>query len=103
MPSLGSIYVIAFDSGNIKVGAGADGVRRLREHRANAAGYGVKAIAEWASPPHPGFEANEQLLIRICTALADQRIGREYFTGLDFDFVQRTARWMSDKSANRSL
>ncbi|MGV9380022.1 GIY-YIG nuclease family protein [Nonomuraea sp. NPDC003707] len=95
MKDLQSLYVIAFDSGVLKVGRSADPVTRLRQHRSDARKHGYMDIAEWFSPPYPKALQHERALLHLCHAEGTLREGREWFSGLDYDYVQRWAQVLS--------
>jgi hypothetical protein len=85
------VYVIAFDSGTLKVGRAADARGRLATHRREAARHGVKTTAEWCSPPCSARQAEhyERQVIAYCTSRGTLRAGSEYFSGLDFPEVRQ--------------
>lgn len=87
------IYVIAFDSGTLKVGRAADVVARLGTHRREAARHGVCVAAQWCSAPCSESEAvlYERQLVALCASRGTLRAGTEYFIGVDFDEVQSHA------------
>lgn len=89
---MGHIYVIAFDSGTVKVGRAADAAKRLAKHRNEAARHGVTATTEWSSPPHTDDAETEQKLIQFCREHGTLQPGTsEYFVGLDFVAVREFA------------
>jgi hypothetical protein len=92
------IYVIAFDSGTLKVGRAADGARRLATHRREASRHGVAVVSEWCSPPCGGRATAfyERELIAFCETRGTRRAGTEYFTGLDFSEVRKLAKELVD-------
>lgn len=94
------IYVIAFDSGTLKVGRAADAVARLSTHRREAARHRVGVTAEWHSAPRGEFEAvqYERLLIDFCASRGTLRAGQEYFCGLDYEEVQALAETLAGAS-----
>lgn len=91
------LYVIAFDSGTIKVGRAADVTARLGTHRREAARHGVSVIAEWYSAPCGEWAAMryEQRLLDACASRGTLRAGQEYFSGLDFEEVRVLAETLA--------
>ncbi|GGT10527.1 hypothetical protein GCM10010156_78290 [Planobispora rosea] len=90
----GFIYAIAFDSGILKVGQGIDALRRIGNHRRNAAFHGVGVVNEWVSPPHVEYAANERKLIEFCSTrgIREGNGRSEHFTSLDFATVTAFAQ-----------
>lgn len=87
------IYVIAFDSGTLKVGRSADAVGRLRTHSREANRHGVGVTSQWHSAPCSAREAvlYERQLIAFCASQGTLRAGTEYFAGLEHGEVQSFA------------
>lgn len=94
------IYVIAFESGTLKVGRAADGLSRLATHRREAGRHGVEVVDEWCSPPCGENTAvlHEQSLLTFCASKGRLRAGAEYFEGVDFVEVVQFAEELIAKS-----
>lgn len=90
-PALSSLYVVEFDQGTIKVGYSATPVERIAAHVYQAGQFGIGAVRQWVSEPHPTAYKVERTLVWWCKRLAVGIHGSEWFTGLDFDEVQATA------------
>ncbi|WP_405149376.1 hypothetical protein OG589_14325 [Sphaerisporangium sp. NBC_01403] len=93
----GQIYVIAFDSGTLKVGRAADAQARLAMHRREAARHGIGVTSQWCSAPCSQHEAvlYERQLLAFCASRGTLRAGAEYFVGLEFDEVQGLAETLA--------
>lgn len=91
------IYVIAFDSGTLKVGRAADGANRLATHRREAARHGIGVTSQWCSTPCSEHAAvlYEKQLIAFCSSQGTLRAGTEYFVGVEFDAVQSLAETLA--------
>lgn len=76
----GHLYVVAFDSGVIKVGKAGNAESRLAAH----AKTGL-IRASWTSPRHLDCSKTERQLIAFCNEYGHLYGGREYFTGIAFD------------------
>jgi hypothetical protein len=85
---VGYLYVLRFSTGTIKVGQTVDLGRRLREHRRDAAAFGVAITDLWISAPLADFLRAELELVRLC-ASTGQRFKQEYFR--DIPFAQAVA------------
>ncbi|MBG0826074.1 hypothetical protein HS048_36005 [Planomonospora sp. ID91781] len=100
----GFIYVVAFDSGTVKVGQAADAATRLAAHRRDAARHGIKVAAEWSSSSHDAFLANERKLIDFCRQKGTPQAGSsEYFIGLEFTEVRDFAAQLSQHNSQTSF
>lgn len=84
------VYVLGFSTGSVKVGQSFDPARRIREHRRDAAAFGVVLVSFWVSPAHHNYLDNEVALIDGCAAVSD-RVRREYFTGIKFTAAVKIA------------
>jgi hypothetical protein len=82
----GCLYVVAFDSGVVKVGKAGNAERRLAQH----AKAGV-IRASWISPRHIDCGKTERQLIAFCNEHGTLHGGREYFRDISFDLVRAYA------------
>lgn len=76
----GYLYVVAFDSGVVKVGRARNAESRLRAH-----GKTGLVVASWSSPYHLYINKTERKLIAFCDAHGTLYGGREYFRDISFD------------------
>jgi hypothetical protein len=90
-PGEGCVYVVAFDSGLLKVGQTARPVQRIASHASAAATHGVTLTSTWLSGPHANTTENERALITYCRERAATQHRFEYFGGLDFDEIVAVA------------
>lgn len=94
----GYVYVIEFDNGTVKVGQSKAISSRLRMHKQNARGFGLKMTRHWVSPRHCGWLENEEVLKRIARELGGEATTPEFFTGVSFDALTERSRALSFKS-----
>jgi hypothetical protein len=90
VPGRAYIYVIAFNTGVVKVGQTMLPARRFAEHRREAEAFGVWITNFWISAQHSNYLDVEAELIDACWALYP-RSRREYFQDADFMTVARIA------------
>lgn len=86
----GYLYVVEFSTGSVKVGQTEDPRRRLGNHRAEAAAFGVHVTNYWISPAHINFRDNETRLINYCAEVSD-RTRKEYFHDLGYGRARQFA------------
>jgi membrane protein implicated in regulation of membrane protease activity len=79
----GYLYVLRFSTGTIKVGQTVEPARRLREHRRDAAAFGVVVTDIWISAPHCDFLKTETAVVRSCSQVG-HRFKNEYFRNITF-------------------
>jgi hypothetical protein len=94
----GYLYVVAFDTGTVKVGQTEDPRRRLPNHLAEAAAFGVKVVSYWISPSHMNFRDNETRLINRCMGVS-RRTRLEYFHEVPYSTAVGFARELTYHSA----
>lgn len=82
-PKSGSLYVIEFSTGIVKVGRSENPTQRLQAHRGHAYSLGVAILYDWYSPVINNFIVAEQTLINWCVHRATTQRSAEYFTGID--------------------
>jgi hypothetical protein len=82
--SPGFLYVIRFDTVVIKAGRTNDLRRRSREHLRDAARFGVRVTADWASELVPDSDARERSLLGLLSRYGRRTAGREYFCDVPF-------------------
>jgi len=76
----GWVYALEFSNGTVKVGRANSFVRRLEEHRREAACYGVEVNEVWhARVEHPVNAEGE--LLEIAARWGNRTHGREWFDG----------------------
>lgn len=80
----GYLYVLEFSTGYVKVGQSEEPRRRLGQHRAEAAAFGVHVANYWISPSHLNFRDNETRLINACVRVSP-RTRKEYFHTVGYD------------------
>ena len=84
----GHLYVVAFDSGVVKVGKSANAEARIEAHA--KAGFVRSA---WSSPRHIECSKTERQLIAFCVRHGILHGGREYFRDIPFglarDYAER--------------
>ena len=85
----GYLYVVAFDSGVVKVGKAFNVASRLVSH----AKAGL-VRSSWSSARHRECSKTERQLIAFCNRLGTLHGGREYFRDLDFDLTCACAEWI---------
>jgi len=76
----GWVYAIEFSTETVKVGRANDFVRRLAEHRREAACYGVEVNEVWHARVDNPVEAEAELL-EIAARWGTKTHGREWFDG----------------------
>ncbi len=94
----GYLYVVAFDTGVIKVGQTCEPRRRIYDHRRNGEAFGARITNLWVSDPHRNYATNEALLLARCAAIGT-RLKSEYFRGVPF----RTAVWLASRLECRTV
>jgi hypothetical protein len=77
------VYVLAFDSGLIKVGRTTKPQQRINAHLDNAQVHRATPLAVWLSVPHANAKANEDALISYCAGIATLKTRSEYFVGVE--------------------
>jgi hypothetical protein len=88
---VGSLYVIAFSTGIVKLGRAKYAQKRIAQHRREAARYGVHVLDAWMSSTIKDCdEAEARALARLARAYPIA-IGREYFHA-PFDTVVGVAK-----------
>lgn len=90
-PGEGSVYVVAFAAGLVKVGRSERPFMRLRRHVAEAERHNNPVVRAWISVPHVEFNANERALKRWVAKQGDLIHGSEYFRGITADDIIRFA------------
>lgn len=88
----GYVYVIAFDSGLIKVGQTKNARTRFNTHQRTARSFGLTVADRWESPLHVGWLENERALKRIASELGGKPTTPEYFSGVSFGALTEKAR-----------
>ncbi|WP_141332204.1 hypothetical protein [Myxococcus sp. AB025B] len=87
----GYIYVVHFSNGTIKAGRTITPERRLATHAHTAHSMGHTVSANWVSPAHINFMANETILLNQLRAIARESLAAEFFTGIEFTEAVRIA------------
>ena len=91
-----SIYVIAFDSGVIKVGRGYSPEQRIKAHRKIGIIAGWKIIQTFSIECKFDAIKAEKHLIAKCIEKCSEVRAREWFLGLEFDNVIEEAKTLSN-------
>lgn len=87
---MGNLYIIEFSTGVIKVGKSSTNGSRERRHRVLAESMGIDVTRSWSTPEIVETDLLERVLIKFCSRYGVCRGGSlEYFSGLDFDNVQK--------------
>jgi hypothetical protein len=97
----GSVYVIEFTSGMLKVGKSVDPTSRLAVHASRARVHGDDVRRSWVSDEHPGHSESERRLIAFCKANGKQ-ISREYFGDLRFECARTLATRLATDARRRA-
>ncbi|WP_425266637.1 GIY-YIG nuclease family protein [Amycolatopsis thailandensis] len=85
--------MLQFSNDVIKVGSSSDAVRRIDQHRRDAARYGLSIANSWSSDPEECFEAQERDLLSVLAHLGRRTSGgREYFLGVPFEMARFQAQ-----------
>jgi hypothetical protein len=90
-----AIYVVAFDTGYVKVGYTARPRARMKMHDLAARQMGSRIIDTWTSAPHKNARKNERLLIGYCASIGSrvtESAQGEYFINIDFSTVRTFAK-----------
>jgi hypothetical protein len=87
----GYVYVLAFDSGGVKVGRTQNKQNRLRTHKRNARTFGITITDSWVSPLHVEWCLNEDTLKALGTKHGGTPVTPEYFRGADYAAIVKTA------------
>lgn len=95
------IYVLGFSTGGVKVGQTFDPARRIREHRRDAAAFGVNLVSFWVSPPHLNYLATEASLIACCLDVSTP-VRKEYFPEVSFSYAVHIANQLPLQSRDSS-
>jgi hypothetical protein len=85
------LYVVEFSTGVVKVGRATDVPSRIKQHRSDAAKFGVSMCRTWESPRHRHNVATERRLIESCADIAVLAGGKEYFR-IDFEHAVELAQ-----------
>jgi hypothetical protein len=99
LPGEGSIYVVGFCTGTVKVGQSVDPATRVDTHYSKAAAFGVALVGYWVSPAHVDYLENEAKLIDFCAGVSE-RTRKEYFHKVGY---MRAARFASQQLPYRSM
>lgn len=83
----GCVYVIEFSTGRVKIGQSDKPAKRVRSHVDIAEFHQQSATRVWLSPSHEMPGTTERALLAFARRMGTQVAGREYFDGVDFDFV----------------
>lgn len=75
-------YVLAFDTGVVKVGVARDVLTRIGRHSATAIVHRRRLDEVWISVPHLDARNTERLAIAYCEQRATRRFSSEYFDGV---------------------
>ncbi len=82
----GHLYVCEFSTGVIKVGRSGAAEKRLSSHRSVAKRLGAELLRGHVATTVGDAAAGERELIGRCAG-AGTKVGKEWFSGLDFDAV----------------
>jgi hypothetical protein len=83
----GSLYVLEFSSGRLKVGFSTNLKARLANHASTAKAYGASITRTWTSPFHKEAKPNERQLLSLCRSIPGVEAEGEYFAGISWDEV----------------
>ena len=78
---IGCVYALEFSSGTVKVGKTKNADRRLAEHEAAAACFGLSILRRWVSVEHEGCDQTERMMIETLRESQTSLNGGEFFDG----------------------
>lgn len=81
----GSLYVIEFDNGTVKVGRSTQPTVRIRQHGANADVFGIAISQTWTSDPVGNLTETEAAALDAVRPLARRVVKSEWLQGVSFD------------------
>lgn len=87
----GWIYAVQFTGHTIKVGRTTNPRSRVGRHATEAQRFGSGIERVWVSPQHPKYVENEVELIALAENGGQRSSGNEYFDGVSFDRLVRSA------------
>lgn len=97
---LARLYVLAFNTGVVKVGRTKLIQTRFTNHISMAAVHGAEPAGAWVSRPHANAASNEMHLIQYCARAAKARVAAEYFRGIQLDDVVGRAEQLTYYSSH---
>ena len=92
----GSIYVVLFSTGLIKVGKAHKAEQRIADHTKRLGCAGISVAASSHAECLGDYTKAETALISRCREVAHTRRGEEWFEGLDYETV---CEWMREEAA----